>query len=302
MKVLITGSEGQLGKELAKTKPNNINLIALNKSKLDLSSASECKSVISKIRPDYTINCAAFTNVDQAEVEKELAIMVNGTAVGIISEEIKKFGGKFIQISTDYVFNGKKRNIPYQRYEKRDPIGIYGVSKAKGEEFVEEIFRGSKNGIIIRTSWLMGPVGKNFARTMLNLHSKKDEIKVIYDQIGSPTSTSFLAKAIWKLVNLGEDIDIPQTSAEKVPIFHISNSGLASWYDISVAIGKVAKNNNLINREAKVIPISSEEYSTLAKRPNFSVLETNSSLEILNINHAHWYAEIEKIIKNTKII
>ena len=299
MKVLITGSCGQLAEELIKIKPEGIEIFALNRTQLDLFFESECKNVINSIKPDCIINCAALTNVDKAESEKEYSMAINGKAVEVLSREINKIGGRLIQISTDYVFDGVNKNTPYATYDKRNPCSIYGISKAYGEESVERIFEGTNRGIIVRTSWLMGPKGKNFALTMLNLHSKKNELKVIYDQIGSPTSTIFLANSIWEIVSL--DKDVPEQKENKVPIFHIANSGIASWYDLSVAIGEIAKRKNLISKKAHVLPISSEEYNSIAKRPYFSVLETNTSLKQLNLNLLHWYEAIDEIFENIQI-
>ena len=205
MKVILTGSTSQLGHAIISNKPKNIDLLAFSRKELDLTSKKECTDVINKNNPDWIINAAAYTKVDLAEDYGELAMTINSKAPEIFSKVLKDKGGKLIQISTDYVFNGSV-NTPYNTNNKRNPLGQYGLSKASGEQAIERIFSKSGQYIILRTSWLMGPIGENFIKTMLKLHSSRNKIEVVYDQIGSPTSTFSLARICWEIIRQYSDL------------------------------------------------------------------------------------------------
>ncbi len=299
MKVLLTGCNGQLGNAILRSKPKTINLISLDRSKLDLSNLSECRKIIREIKPDWLINCAAFTNVDEAEKKQSLAYLINAEAPKIFCEEISKIKGNLLQISTDYVFSGEKRNKPYLPSDKRNPLGFYGYSKSKAEEAVEEAFKNSKKGLIIRTSWLMGPLGKNFALKMIKLHSQKKIIKVVVDQIGAPTSTLGLAGVCWAIILKNNNQML--INENEPPILHWSDCGIASWYDVTVAIGEIATDMGIINRSAKVIPIKTSEYMTLAKRPAYSVLDCSLTKNSLAVQGIHWRRALVNILREIQI-
>lgn len=291
MKVLLTGSNGQLGLAIQKYAPKSIELISTNRNNLDLADSSECTTIIKTIKPDWVLNAGAYTAVDKAESEIGLANSVNAEAPNAFAKTLKDTGGKLLQISTDFVFDGNKSS-PYLPKDKRNPLGIYGLTKAKGEEAVEKYLFPINRGFILRTSWVLGPVGKNFALTMMKLHSTKDQIKVVTDQIGSPTCTASLAKACWQII-----ITPPEELLNFPKILHWTNAGVASWYDLAVAIGELGEIYGHFDNSANIIPISSLEYLTQAKRPSYSVLDINSSIKHLNFYPNHWRHDLTKIIK-----
>lgn len=295
MKVLLTGSEGQLGFSIQKLIPKGIELLSLNKNEFDLSKISKIKNNLENIRPDFIINCGAYTNVDMAEDEKKKVMNINAESVREISLYLKKNGGNLIQISTDYVFDGLKSSA-YKVDDKVSPLNQYGKSKAKAEKFIREILDEKNQAVIIRTSWLMGTISKNFLLTMINLHKTKKEIDVVADQISCPTSTNTLARACWRIITLKMENNFYELPF--MPILHWCDNGIASWYDIAVAIGEISKKNGLINSPAYINPINSENYPTKAKRPNFSLLDCASSKELLNLKGEYWRNSLEIIINS----
>ena len=291
MNVLLTGASGQLGKTLIETKPDSINLVTPNRSEIDLSKPEKSLSYLEKINPDWIINTAAYTNVDGAESEKDLAFLINGKAPGIFAKFLDSSNGRLLQISTDFVFDGNKNNA-YSPFDKPNPINIYGESKLIGEQ---ETLKFKKN-FIIRTSWLYSPYGKNFLKTMIKLHYSKqnsnEPLKVIVDQIGCPTSCKSLAYACWQILINGTNF--------KNRIFHWSDYGVASWYDFAVAIGELAKEKLLIKDTAFVEPISTKEYPTHANRPRFSLMNCEDTYKELNIKPKHWRKSLSKVLDQLK--
>ncbi len=281
MRVLLTGGSGQLGKSILDLKPKEIEIFKPNKLELNLFSEDSCYEAIFKYKPDWIINCAAYTNVDKAEQEKDVAYKINSLAPKYFANAIKEYSGNFLQISTDYVFDGLKGS-PYKPNDLKSPINFYGYTKAKGEDFITELLSDSKKVNIIRTSWLMSPYGKNFALTILKKLNEQKELKIISDQVGSPTTTYILAKACWQTIVLkSKGYEIPE-------IMHCTNSGVASWYNIASALEEIARELNLIKNQVNILPIKSEEYPTLAKRPFYSVLDYSYSLQRLSIKPIKW--------------
>ena len=296
MKIFLTGCEGQLGRALNKCKPRKIvdkdfEFIPLNKSAFNLENIEDCKELINRDKPDWIINSAAFTNVDLAERNKNKAIKINSDGPRALSYALSKYGGNLLHISTDFVFNGKN-SYPYKINAKRNPINLYGLSKTDGEKAIEEILVPKKLGKIIRTSWLIGSTGRNFARTIVKLLNEKPEISVVADQVGSPTSTTSLAKACWKVIILNyKGKDLPSH-------YHFANSGVASWYDLAVAIGQIGKEIGLIKSSRfKIIPIKSSDYPTPANRPSYSVLDCFDSLKTLELAPLNWRDELSKTLR-----
>ena len=296
MKILITGSKGQLGRALIKSKPSDIEIYSMDRNNFDLLDIPSCLKTINLINPDWIINCGAFTNVDLAESYKETVMQVNYQAPKAFALEIKKLGGRFLQISTDYVYDGKKNlKTPYTTTEKRSPLGVYGISKAFAEEAIEKIFQDNYQGIILRTSWLMGPVGRNFLLTILNLHLQKDQIEVVQDQIGSPTSTSSLSEVCWKIIRLKNFKLI--FNQNKNRILHWHDNGETNWYEIALIISKLSKELGLIKNNAKIIPIKTSQYPSLVKRPYYSVLDCNSTKKLLNYDGKDWKLCLREILE-----
>ena len=294
MKVIITGSSGQLGKSLNLLKPNKVKIINNNKSNLDLSNEKQISDFIKRNNPDWVINCGAYTAVDKAEKESDIAFKVNADATSVISQALLKTNGKLLQISTDFVFDGNK-NRPYTPYEKTAPLGIYGLSKLKGEHNIRKIFSNPNQAVILRTSWLMSHMGENFALKILKLHQERDSLNIVSDQIGSPTSTLTLAKTCWAIILFSGNWS--EYYENKIPILHWSDSGIASWYDVAVAVGEIGLELGFLKKMADVNPIKRINYQTLAKRPYFSALDTELTKNFLNLKTIHWRQAMLNFLK-----
>ncbi len=292
MKVLLTGSSGQLGKSIINNKPNYVDLIITNKEQFDLSKIDSCEIFILKEKPDWVINCAAFTAVDQAEKNIDLSNLINGFAPGAFTDAVNKINGNLLHISTDFVFDGEQ-NIPYQTNQKINPINQYGSSKALGEELIQKKSQGFQNTKILRTSWVISPYGKNFVLTMLRLHEERDKIEVVCDQIGVPTSAKYLAKTCWRIVNFKKVHNLPQ-------ILHWSDAGVTSWYDLAVAVGEIGFELGIINKKAFVTPIRTSSYPTAARRPKYSILNSKTTSEFLGIEPNHWRMNLYEILIDYK--
>ncbi len=298
MKVLLTGAAGQLGQALRQQVPEGVELIASSRSggegvmALDLADAQACRAAVRSHRPDWVLNGGAYTAVDKAESEPELALAVNGAAPRAFAEALLESGGRLLQVSTDFVFNGQQGS-PYRTEQQRAPLGVYGCSKAAGEEAVEDVLGGSGKGVILRTSWVMGPVGRNFALTMLRLHREKQQIGVVADQVGCPTSTLTLAAACWRLME-----QAGSSPARPLPlILHWSEAGAASWYDVAVAVGELGAELGLLERMAAVNPLTTADYPTPAQRPSYSLLETSSSRRVLDMPALHWRQALRQLLE-----
>ena len=289
MKVLLTGAGGQLGTALQKSCPGAVELIATNQAELDLSDAKACTAMVAALKPDWVLNGGAYTAVDRAEEQPQLAEAVNAAAPRAFAEALAELGsGRLLQISTDFVFSGQQGH-PYGAEDQAAPLGVYGASKARGEAAVLEVL-GPKRACVLRTSWLYGPVGKNFCLTMLRLHEIKaaagEALNVVADQVGCPTHTAGLAAACWQV--LARDIGGMQ---------QWSDAGVASWYDFAVAIGEEAVALGILATAAKVNPISTAEYPTPAQRPSYSLMDCSASRKALGLEPLHWRQGLRKVLK-----
>lgn len=270
-KILVTGSNGQLGKELKQLSAAwpQYEFIFLGREDLPIHHFEMVRQYFSVYHPACLINCAAYTAVDRAEQEKDLAMQVNGEAVGVLAAVCKENNCRFIHISTDYVFDGTA-TLPYREDAATNPQSVYGASKLEGEK---QAFLLNSESVIIRTSWVYSEFGKNFVKTMLKLMQERQELKVVNDQTGSPTYAADLAAAILQIV----------AAAEWEPgIYHYSNEGIISWYDFAVAIKEMTGAN------CQVQPISTADYPTAAKRPAYSVLDTSKIQRIYSIKLKDW--------------
>jgi dTDP-4-dehydrorhamnose reductase len=304
MKVLLTGAAGQLGHALRQQVPAEVELIATSRSgdreagllHLDLADAQACREAVRSHRPDWVLNGGAYTAVDKAESEPALALAVNGGAPRAFAEALLETGGCLLQVSTDFVFNGQQGS-PYRPEQSRDPLGAYGRTKAAGEEAVEELLSAAAcgedrcRGVILRTSWVLGPVGKNFALTMLRLHrergAKGQNLGVVGDQVGCPTSTATLAAACWRVI----------TTNVRKPLLHWSDAGAASWFDVAVAVGELAQELGLLERMAEVRPITTADYPTPAQRPGYSLLECSATREALGLPALPWRLALRQLLE-----
>jgi dTDP-4-dehydrorhamnose reductase len=308
VKVLLTGAAGQLGHALRQQVPAGVELIASSRLgsasgsadgdgliALDLVDAEACRAAVQQHRPDWVLNGGAYTAVDKAESEPELAHAVNGGAPRAFAEALRDTGGRLLQVSTDFVFNGVQGH-PYGPDQARNPLGVYGASKAAGEEAVEQLLTsegdGRGRGVILRTSWVMGPVGKNFALTMLRLHRDKPEIGVVADQVGCPTSTHTLAAACWHAIEQAS-----RQPGAVGPILHWSDAGAASWYDVAVAVGELGLKLGLLERMAQVNPITTADYPTPAQRPSYSLLDCSQTRQQLELPAVHWRQALRRLLE-----
>ena len=309
MRILLTGSSGQLGMALRASLPIEINgnpvqLIATGRNvdsviglePLDLADVSQCKEAIQKHQPDWVLNAGAYTAVDRAESEPELAHAVNAGAPRALAEALAATSSqaRFLQISTDFVFSGEQ-GFPYLPEQPLAPLGVYGASKASGEQAVLEVLGAGRHerASILRTSWVYGPVGSNFLLTMLRLHAQKakadETLRVVADQVGCPTSTLGLAEACWAVIR-----------HEASGVLHWSDAGAASWYDFAVAIGEIGQMCGVLDRAAEVQPIQTAEYPTPAKRPPYSLLECNSTRLKLKLPHRYWRSALKEVMRHVE--
>ena len=291
MKVLLTGAAGQLGQALIASTPKGIELISTSRKDFDLADQQACKNAVLHHQPDWVLNAGAFTSVDQAESQASLAQAVNAGAPKAFATALRRQGGRMLQLSTDFVFNGAQGS-PYSVEQERNPLGVYGTSKAAGEEAVQELLGEQGQGFVLRTSWVVGPVGKNFALTMLRQHRERAEIAVVADQVGCTTSTLNLSRACWQAILLkdqGEDIP---------PVMHWCDAGAASWYDVAVAVGSISKSLGLLDQPAHVKAISTADYPTPACRPTYSLLDCCSTRARLQLPSQHWREALRDVLQS----
>jgi dTDP-4-dehydrorhamnose reductase len=286
MKVTIIGNNGQLGSTLMETIPEGTVCSGHDLPEFDITDPQVVESVVSEEKPDVVINASAYTAVDLAEKEVDRAFGVNAAGPGNLAVCAKKFGCRFIHVSTDYVFDGTACS-PYRPDATCHPLGVYGQSKRQGEV---NIISTCEDFLIVRTSWLYSRFGANFVLTMLNLMRTKDELGVVADQAGSPTSASTLGSAIWAAVG----------KRQLHGIYHWADAGIASWYDFAVAIQEEALARDLLNRTIPIRPIGTIDYPTPAKRPAYSVLDSSVSWRDLSVAPRHWRLALRQVLDSIR--
>lgn len=282
--ILVTGANGQLGTEIRNLSNSYppFKFIFTDYQELDITNSSICEDYIKKTKPDFIINCAAYTAVDKAEQEKTEANLLNSTAPKILAELCKNQNIKLIHISTDYVFDGKTY-IPYRETDEVNPQSAYGKTKLLGEQNVLD----SGVGMVIRTSWLYSAYGNNFVKTILKHGAIKPELGVVFDQIGTPTWAHDLAKAILDIISKWENNFKPE-------IFHYSNEGVCSWYDFAHEIIAIS------NLQCKVKPIETKDYPTPAIRPKYSVFNKQKIRNLYNIEIPYWKDSLIECLKQLR--
>ncbi len=290
-KILVTGSNGQVGKELKDISDSfqQFDFVFLSRADMPIHHFELVRNFFITLKPAYCINCAAYTAVDRAEEEKEKAFQVNAEAVGVLAAICKEYGTKLIHISTDYVFNGHA-TVPYKEDSLTDPQCVYGLSKLEGEKQAQAL---NPEVIIIRSSWLYSVHGKNFVRTMIRLMQEKNEISVVDDQRGSPTYAADLAESILKII-VHSHINDQHSIVNWVPgIYHYCNEGVVSWFDFANEIKNIIKSTSIIK------PISTVEFPTAAMRPAYSALDCSKIQKVFNLKLKNWKSSLKACIDKT---
>ena len=300
MNILVTGANGQLGNEMriiAKESGDSyfftdVNLVeGVETDYLDITDLDAVRRMVAEHRVEAIVNCAAYTNVDAAETNEALAERLNAEAPENLAKAMKEVGGLLIQISTDYVFGKERYNVPCKEDQQGTPAGVYGMTKLQGEQRIIET--GCKH-VIIRTAWLYSEFGKNFCKTMMALTASKPQLKVVFDQVGTPTYALDLAKAIAAIL---ERFDGTQTG-----VYHYSNEGVCSWYDFAKMIQQIAvefkvQDSELIAR-CNVQPCHSDEFPSPVTRPSYSVLDKTKIKETFGVSAPYWVDSLKRCMAN----
>ena len=298
MNILVTGANGQLGNEMrliSKEMTDHFiftdvtEVEGLETTLLDITNLEAVKEVVKTHKVDCIVNCAAYTNVDKAETDVDFCRTLNAKAPQNLAIAMKEAGGLLIHVSTDYVFCGDPYNIPCREDQKGTPTGVYGLTKLEGEENIKA---AGCNYVIIRTAWLYSEFGKNFVKTMLNLTATKPQLKVVFDQAGTPTYAYDLAKAI-EVVLKDYAKEQPASAYSKTGIYHFSNEGVCSWYDFTKMIAAMAGHT-----ECDIQPCHSNEFPSPVKRPAYSVLDKTKIKETFGIRIPYWTDSLKVCIEH----
>ena len=287
MNILVTGANGQLGNEmqlvskLSKTDSYTFTDVCEGYQKLDITNLDEIRRVVAEGNIQCIINCAAWTNVDKAETAGPIVETLNATAPGYLAQAMKEVGGLLVHISTDYVFGGDPYNTPCREEQKGTPTGVYGLTKLHGEQLIEA---SGANHIIIRTAWLYSEFGHNFVKTMMQLTATKPQLKVVFDQTGTPTYAGDLAQAIFDIVE-GRKFE------NHSGVYHFSNEGVTSWYDFTKKNTKLAGNT-----ACDIQPCHSDEFPSPVKRPAYSVLDKTKIKQTFGTNVPYWEDSLKKCV------
>ena len=284
MKVLITGAQGQVGRALLKAVPQAAHPVPMTRAELDIGDERAVMSSIQAHRPDVIINTAAYTAVDRAESEPDLAERANTAGPRYLALAAATIGARLVHVSTDFVFDGKS-STPYRTDAPTNPQSIYGRTKLAGEGAVLQAL--PRHSVVLRTAWVYAATGTNFVRTMLRLMGTKGSVRVVTDQIGSPTSADSVAHVVWALA----------ARPDLKGIYHWTDAGVASWYDFAVAIAEESAAIGLLPSDVRVDPIATEEYPTPARRPAYSVLDKRPLLSELSVPIHHWRCGLRTVLR-----
>lgn len=282
MKVLITGAEGQLGRELQASAPAGVEVVALPRMALDVTDAAAVDAALASSRPAAVVHAAAYTAVDRAESEPEAAHAVNATGAGHVARAAAAVGARLVHLSTDFVFDGAASR-PYRPEDPPAPLGVYGASKLEGERAVAA---ACPRAAVLRTSWLYGAHGRNFVLSMLERMRRGEALRVVADQVGSPTWTGTLAGAAWALV----------ARPELAGTWHWADAGVASWYDLACAVQQEAATRGLVARPVAIEPIATVDYPTPATRPAYSVLDAGATRRELGLPAEWWRTALGRMM------
>ncbi|MEE2906876.1 MAG: dTDP-4-dehydrorhamnose reductase [Planctomycetota bacterium] len=283
MKCLITGAGGQLATELVQHAPRSAELHALDIETLDITVPQQVRDCFASIQPDVVFNAAAWTDVDGAETNEDVAAAVNQYGPAHLAEACKEYDARLVHVSTDFVFNGQATR-PYREDDPTDPICAYGRTKLAGEQAIQSTL--GDLAIVVRTAWLYSAHGHNFLRTMLDLMARRDHLKVVADQRGTPTSAGSLASVLWDLLQAGA-----------TGLFHWTDGGEATWCEFARGIHDAAHTGGLLDGEVTIEPIPSSEWPTPATRPAYSVLDFTKAEASLGRSPRHWKEEVQAVIQ-----
>jgi dTDP-4-dehydrorhamnose reductase len=282
MKILVLGAGGQVGRAVAKAAPVAVRLVAKTREQLDIRDATAVAALLAQTQADWIVNAAAYTAVDRAESEAAQALAINDAGVGVLATAAAERGCRLLHLSTDFVFDGRS-NRAYLPADPTNPLSVYGSSKLGGER---RVLGEGRDGVVLRTAWVYDSSGRNFALTMLRLMRERPEVRVVCDQIGAPTWAASIAEAIWGLIGAGAPSGI----------FHWTDLGVASWYDFAVAIQEEALARGLLKHSVPIVPIATAAYPTPAVRPQFSVLNTESTRALVPAPAHHWRQNLRKML------
>lgn len=281
MKILVTGSKGQLGTSLQDvTRGSKDAYVFTDVEELDITNREAVCDMVAREKADVIVNCAAYTQVDRAEEDEAMADLLNHRAVENLAHAAREHGAVLIHISTDYVFGGSGNNTPYREDDVPHPTGVYGKTKLAGEEAVK---RSGCRYIILRTAWLYSPYGKNFMKTMQALTAERSAVNVVFDQVGTPTYAAHLAGCIRHIIE--------SRQTEKEGIYHYSNQGVCSWYDFAHAIAQLSGHT-----QCRVLPCHSNEFPSKVERPPYSVLDKSKVVQTFGIEIAHWHEALQECL------
>ena len=294
--VALLGAKGMLAKMVRERAPQNYRLHLYDLPEFDVTDRDQVLQEMRQVQPGIIINCAAYTDVDGCETEVELANRVNGSAAGYLAEAARSVDATLVHISTDYVFDGRK-DSPHREEDPVNPQSVYGASKLLGEQAILD--SELKKYFIVRTSWLYGSGGKNFVETILRLAGERQELKIVADQVGSPTYTADLADAIFHLLALTDDRS-PITGHKPYGTYHFSNKGHCSWYEFACAIVAEARSHNLPVVTREVLPICTDEYPLPAQRPANSVFDKSKYKAATGAEIPEWHDSLQKYFLSRK--
>ena len=284
MNILVTGCNGQLGRHIQALAPRSVHRwLFTDVEQLDITSREAVEQFVQAHQIQLIVNCAAYTNVDRAEEEESVALRINAEAVGHLADAMARVQGHLIHISTDYVFGGTLYNTPCTESMQPNPTGAYGRTKLAGEQAAARC-----NSLIFRTSWLYSEYGRNFLLTMLRLTAERPEVKVVFDQAGTPTYAGDLAAAIYKIVENGDFLN-------HTGIFNFANEGVCSWYDFAHEIARRSGHT-----QCRVLPCHSNEFPSPVKRPAYSVLDKTKFKTTFNQEIPHWTDALQRCMANIK--
>ncbi|WP_276605439.1 dTDP-4-dehydrorhamnose reductase [Vibrio sp. H11] len=292
MKILITGKGGQLAWELEQTAPSQHTITAFDSQQLDITKQQAVFDAITGYQPDVVINAAAYTAVDKAESDKETAYAVNQNGSENLALACKEHNAILVHVSTDFVFDGNQ-TTPYQPDDRPCPVNVYGDSKLQGDLKIAAIL--GNQATIIRTAWVYSAHGNNFVKTMLRLMAEKEQLGIVYDQVGTPTWAKGLAQMIWNLIEQ-QTQNTTGAESEQTQILHWTDAGVASWYDFAVAIQELAVEKGLLDKSIPVRPIPASAYPTPAKRPSFSVIDKTSAEQASQTETVYWRKQLAAML------